>query len=110
MSQKHVEWLLGRLATSSEFRQRFYAHPVATCAEESMELTARELEAVLNLSEHRFEEFAKHLDPRVVRATVGRAKSHTGGASPRLVRPRVSPQNVTRLGKVIGSGSSGRSS
>ena len=111
VSQKHVEWLLGRLATNSEFRQRFYAEPVMTCLEECMELTSRELEAVLNLNEQRLEEFAKHLDPRVVRATVSRQKSHIGRqTSDRFARLRTPQPSVPQLRKTSGSGSSRGSS
>jgi hypothetical protein len=70
MSQKHVEWLLGRLTTDRDFRQRFYRDPEAICARESVELTGQELEAVLTLEQARLEEFSKRLDPRIVRASV----------------------------------------
>jgi len=68
MSQRHVEWLLGRLTTDRDFRQRFYQDPAAICARESVELTDSELAALLALEQTRLEEFAKRLDPRIVRA------------------------------------------
>jgi transposase-like protein len=67
--QKHVEWLLGRLTTDREFRQRFYSDPTGTCASERVNLTSRELAALLSLEQTAIEEFAKRLDPRIVRAT-----------------------------------------
>jgi len=71
MSQRAVEGILGRLITDSEFRRGFYADPAATCLRESLDLTARELEALLALDPVRVQAFAKALDTRIVRATVG---------------------------------------
>jgi hypothetical protein len=68
MSQKHVEWLLGRLTTDRDFRGRFYDDPAAICARESVELTTQELAALLSLEEGYIEEFSKRLDPRIVRS------------------------------------------
>jgi hypothetical protein len=69
MSQKAVEGLLGRLLTDTAFRHRFYRDPRVTCAHTALELTARELEAVLALDEAHVADFAKRLDPKIVRAT-----------------------------------------
>lgn len=69
MSQKHVEWLLGRLTTDRDFRERFYDDPAAICARESVELTTQELAALLALEEGFIEEFSKRLDPRIIRST-----------------------------------------
>jgi len=70
MSQKAVEGLLGRLITDRGFRRHFYDEPVASCAQESLEVTPRELEALLRLNEMHIEELAKRLDPKIVRAGV----------------------------------------
>lgn len=70
MSQRAVEGLLGRLITDKAFRHKFYEEPVASCAQESLEVTQRELEALLRLDELHLEQFAKRLDPKIVRATV----------------------------------------
>lgn len=75
MSQEHVEWLLGRLTTDRDFRQRFYHDPAELCAKESLELTTQELAALLSLEQTRIEDFAKRLDPRIVRASAGTDRS-----------------------------------
>ena len=71
MSQRTVEGTLGRLITDSEFRRVFYADPAETCVRESLDLTARELEALMGLDQSQLQAFAKGLDARIVRATVG---------------------------------------
>lgn len=68
MSQKCVEWMLGRLTTDRDFRQLFYRDPAALCTRETVDLTGQELAALLSLEEARIEEFSKRLDPRIVRA------------------------------------------
>lgn len=68
MSQNHVEWLLGRLATDRDFRQRFYHDTEAVCTQESLDLTSRELTAVSKLDPVHIEKLAARLDPRIVRA------------------------------------------
>ena len=74
MTQKAVESLLGRLVTDEEFRCRFYHEPVATCWAEALDVSSRELEAVLATDEVQVERFAKFLDPRIVRATISRGR------------------------------------
>jgi len=82
MSQKAVESLLGRLLTDQVLRRRFYEEPAVTCGQEALDVTSREIEAVLVVGESLFEEFAHHLDPRIVRAAVGRqARSRTKSAA-----------------------------
>lgn len=73
MSQRAVEGTLGRLITDSEFRRGFYANPAATCLRESLDLTTRELEALIALDQSRLQEFAKVIDARIVRAALGGA-------------------------------------
>jgi len=75
MSQEHVEWLLGRLTTDRDFRQRFYEHPADVCASESLELTTQELAALMSLEQTCIEEFTNRLDPRIVRASSGSDRS-----------------------------------
>jgi len=88
MSQKGVEGLLGRMLTDSDFRRRFYQDPAAACIAAAMEVTTRELEAVLTVEEARIAELSKTLDARIVRADVKNpgpqgteAERATGGQS-----------------------------
>lgn len=81
MSQRAVEGTLGRLITDSEFRRGFYADPAATCVHESLDLTTRELEALMALDQSRLQTFARVLDARIVRASVGGAHYWNGWAS-----------------------------
>ena len=71
MSQQAVEETLGRLITDSAFRRLFYMDPAATCRRESLDLTAREIDALVALSASRLQAVARVLDARIVRATVG---------------------------------------
>jgi hypothetical protein len=101
MSQLVVERLLGRLMTDGEFRRGFYANPSATCVRESLDVTSRELEALLTLGQSRLQAFAKELDTRIVRAPLGGARywsgwagsvassRERGHAAPQDVRPRM---------------------
>ena len=70
MSQRGLEDLLGRLITDKGFRRQFFEEPAARCAAERIEVTPRELDALLKLKENHIESFAKRLDPRIVRAVV----------------------------------------
>jgi hypothetical protein len=81
MSQRTVEGTLGRLITDSEFRRGFYADPATTCLRESLDLTTRELEALMALDQSRLQTFARVLDGRIVRAAVGGVHYWSGWAS-----------------------------
>jgi len=70
MSQRGVETFLGRLLTDSDFRERFYQEPGGDSLAEGIDLTTRELEAVLSLQESRVAAFSKLLDVRIVRAAM----------------------------------------
>jgi hypothetical protein len=87
MSQKGVEGLLGRMVTDGDFRRRFYQEPAATCIAQALEVTTRELEAVLALDEARVAEFSKMLDARIVRAQVNGA-SHCGATPEHVIGSR----------------------
>jgi predicted DNA-binding protein (UPF0251 family) len=90
MAQKAVETLLGRLLTDEDFRRRFFDEPLAVCRQEALEVTSRELEAILAVDEVRFAQFAKQLDARIVRATlrrdVGSAVTRASASRKRLAR------------------------
>jgi len=82
MSQRTVECLLGRLITDRQFRVRFFEAPASVCAEGGLDITARELEALLRLDESRIAEFAHHVDVKIVRAAVepeGRMRQPVAG-------------------------------
>jgi len=81
MSQRAVEGTLGRLITDIEFRRGFYADPAATCLREALDLTTRELEALMALDPARLQTFAKVLDARIVRAAVGGVHYWSGWAN-----------------------------
>ena len=81
MSQRTVECTLGRLVTDSENRQGFYADPAETCRRESLDLTTRELEALMALDQSCLQTFAKVLDARIVRAAIGGAHYWSDWAS-----------------------------
>jgi hypothetical protein len=90
MSQRAVENLLGRLLTDAEFRRRFFQEPAARCGQEILDVSGREIEAVLAVAQVEFEQFAKQLDPRIVRAAVrkdfGLSRIRKGGVEPRSGR------------------------
>jgi len=73
MGQKGVESLLGRLITDADFRRRFRDEPAAACMDARLEVTTRELEAVLNIEPSAIDVFALRLDPRIVRASIAAA-------------------------------------
>ncbi len=80
MSQHAVEETLGRLITDSEFRRSFYMDAAAACRRESLDLTAREIEALMALNASRLQTVARGLDARIVRATVGGTHYWSRGA------------------------------
>ena len=103
MSQRAVEGILGRLITDSEFRRGFYADPAAMCVREALDLTTRELEALMTLDQSRLRTFASVLDARIVRAAVGGAHYWSGwmnSASHPRERAKVSGPAKQRLARV----------
>ena len=87
MSQQGVENLLGRLITDAAFRLRFFQTPEQIVSQESLDLIPRELEAVIMIDRAQIEDFARRLDPRIVRADTarkshGRARVQTRGTLP----------------------------
>lgn len=68
---KHVEQLLGRLATDPKLRRRFAANPEALLrelAESGLELTDVELEALATTDPEAIRSFAAALDARLRKA------------------------------------------
>lgn len=68
---KHVEQLLGRLATDPKLRRRFAANPLALLrelAESGLELTDIELEALATTDPEAIRSFAAALDARLRKA------------------------------------------
>lgn len=106
MSQRAVEGLLGRLITDREFRERFYADPAATCARESLDLTSRELDALLSLDRARLQAFARDLDARIVRAAVGgpRYWGNWAANTPHRSRERSKPAQPERKPRLARGG------
>ena len=92
MSQKAVENVLGRLLTDPEFRHRFFEEPAASCRQEMLDVSSREIEAILVVDEGEFVQFAKQLDPRIVRAVLRKdptlSRVRKTGAEPRSGRFR----------------------
>ncbi|MGH3054308.1 MAG: Franean1_4349 family RiPP [Gaiellaceae bacterium] len=91
MSQQAVEGTLGRLITDSEFRRGFYADPAATCRREALDLTTREIEALMGLDQLRLQTFAKGIDARIVRAALGGVHYWSSWASASRERGKVGP-------------------
>ena len=87
MSQRGVEALLGRLLTDHDFRERFYRDPAAVCVEESLDVSVRELEALVALNQAHLATLSSHLDARIVRAGVEleAGESHENRARRRAV-------------------------
>jgi hypothetical protein len=76
MSQAHVEQVIGRLATDEHWRGRYRQARAdaldALTAEASLEVTATERRALLELAPDALERFASALDPRLQRLEVKR--------------------------------------
>lgn len=66
---KHVEVLIGRLATDAEFRGRFEKAPLEVLIEQRMELSEIEMEALASLSSAALHAFAAALDARLRKAS-----------------------------------------
>lgn len=62
MSQRDLEGLLGRLLTDRSVRQRFFELPEETVRDESYDVTAREVGALLRLDEEDLEIVARRVD------------------------------------------------
>jgi hypothetical protein len=70
MSHRHVEMLIGRLATDPQLRRRFEDGPLALLHElvaQGYELSIVELEALASIERESIRTFAAALDPRLRR-------------------------------------------
>jgi len=68
MSQRNVERVIGLLATDEGFRHRFTTDPrtaMDLIAEQGIELTPGEQDALLCLSPRLLDRFARGIDPRI---------------------------------------------
>lgn len=66
---KHVEILIGRLATDPGLLGHFARHPHAVISEMGLELTAVEVAALVAIDMETFRAFAATLDARLRKAT-----------------------------------------
>jgi len=67
MSQRSVEWVLGRLITDSRFRSDFFEEPDRVCTDEGVELSSVEMQALLRIDENVLLAFSAGVDPRIWR-------------------------------------------
>ena len=76
MSQAHVEQVIGRLATDEHWRALYRQERAealdALTAEASLEVTATERRALLELAPEALDRFASAIDPRLQRLGVRR--------------------------------------
>lgn len=73
MSQKHVEWLLGRLLTDEDFRSEFIQAPADTLArlqEQGCDLNAVEVEALLSGEPTLWRDLASRIPSRLKRCSL----------------------------------------
>ena len=78
---RHVEVLIGRLATDRELQRRFAEQPIEVLREQRLELTQVELEALASIDLGSLRAFSASLDARLRKATLA---IHTGLASTNL--------------------------
>ncbi len=73
MTQRNVEWLLGRLLTDEELRTDFIRHPANTLEElqrQGWELTATEVEALLSGDAAMWRDLARRIPSRLQRCSL----------------------------------------
>lgn len=69
MSQRAVECVLGRLVTDGRFRSAFFEEPGRACADEEIDLSRTEMQALLRVDEDVLKAFAAGVDQRIWRDT-----------------------------------------
>ena len=73
MSQKCVQQLIGRIITDEELRQRFVAEPLETLTtlrDQGIELTAGEIEALVETDRQLWTSAAARIHPRLQRCSI----------------------------------------
>ena len=73
MSQKCVQQLIGRILTDEELRQRFVAEPLETLTtlrDQGIELTAGEIEALVDTDRQLWTSAAARIHPRLQRCSI----------------------------------------
>jgi hypothetical protein len=78
MSQRTVEWLIGRLVTDEGFRRRFKDNPAGVLDElitSGTPLTPVERRALLEMDATACEQFADRVDPRLQKICLRRSGS-----------------------------------
>lgn len=67
MSQRDVEWALGRLVTDEEFRREFYLDPPRACVALGIRLTEEEIQSLVATPRSVLADLASRLDDRICR-------------------------------------------
>ena len=80
MSQRDVEWALGRLVTDEEFRREFYLDPPRACVELGIRLTEEEIQSLAATPRSVLADLASRLDGRICRLHLPHLVSRVEGA------------------------------
>ena len=82
MSHRHVEWVIGRLVTDADLRQRFGRDPSAVLrglTAEGHEFSGTEIDALVRLDPEAIQHLTEALDARLRRAGRGLGSDGAGG-------------------------------
>ena len=79
---KHVEMLIGRLATDPRLQHRFAEQPFEALRSERLELTEIEIEALASTDPAALRAFTEALDARLRKAASAAEMRPAGGAAP----------------------------
>jgi hypothetical protein len=71
MSQRSVEYVLGRLVTDEGFRDRFFKDPLTATVVIGATLSAREVDALKRVPRSMLSDLADRLDGRICRLHLG---------------------------------------
>jgi hypothetical protein len=74
MSQRDVEWTLGRLLTDQGFRDAFFRDPDQACLALGIQLTPQEVEALLRVPRPALANLDARLDDRICRLHIQRSE------------------------------------